>query len=143
MDVAIASESFETPYIRLEKRGRILYSFYKKRQIIDRAIAMDIVAQRLEFTNCQPMPTIVFDEGIIAMKKGARQYLSSPEGISCLTAAAIIRSSYLAVFIGNFLIRVEKVTIPARLCQSEEEALHWISPYIYQTNLPTYDGASK
>ncbi len=92
--------------------------------------AKQIVVDRLALFDGKKYPGVAIDDGVTKITKEARDYLSSPEGIESVSAAAVVTNKPIGNMIINFIIRVQKPPIPVRTFTSLEAAKIWLSQYI-------------
>jgi hypothetical protein len=116
----------DTAYVRFEFDGDILIATYKKGRTITLEAARDIVRERIEFTEGQPVGVLLVDRGVSSFDKAARDYLASSEGTRFIKAGAILCEGPATAIIGNFIIKVNKPTIPVRLFTNKERAIGWL-----------------
>ncbi|GAO45247.1 DUF7793 family protein [Flavihumibacter petaseus] len=112
--------------IDLFLQQQILHVRYRKGLKIDLPTAQKMVAARLSFTGSRCYPVCLHAQGVRAINREARQYLSSPDGIRGLTAVAIVTSSPFQAMMGNILRRVHRVHIPVRLFSQPKSAEKWL-----------------
>ena len=117
----------DTEHVYFEIVDGILYATYKDGVVIDLPTAHRIVESRLGFTGDQDMLVVVIIEGVATIDKTARYFISSPEGVKGLTAAAIIIDSPVAAVIGNFFASVNRPEkIPVKLFTHKNKAVVWL-----------------
>jgi hypothetical protein len=114
-----------TPNVSFEIKDDILYVVYLPGAVITIDIAKDIVKQRIEYTGGHPYMMLITGEGMRAMNKEARDYLSS-DGIVGVIAGALLVNSVYTEFFGNFFLRITQPEIPAKLFTDEKKALEWL-----------------
>jgi|SRR2546423_13159933 hypothetical protein len=122
-------KELDTAHVHLLIKDGILIGTYKKGLKINLQIAKEIVETRIGFTNNKLMPALIYNQGVISMDKGAREYFSSDEGVRGLKAAAIILDSPFASFLGNFFVFVNKTKMPVRIFSSTPTALKWLKKF--------------
>jgi hypothetical protein len=122
----VMTPALETTYVRLEMEGDLLIATYKKGQKISLQVAQQIVKDRMEYTGHQPVLTLLCNQGVISFDKDARAYLSSPEGVRGIKAAAILSDTPTTAMIGNFIIKVNRPRIPVRIFTNRERAVAWL-----------------
>jgi hypothetical protein len=118
----------ETPYVRLELRpDGILVAWYKKGTKIDLPTAHEIVASRIAFTGESTFPVLLYIEGLVTIEREARAYISSPEGVKYLSAAAIMEDSPFAAAVGNLFSTLNNpFKIPVRIFTKPQSAIIWL-----------------
>ncbi len=124
------NRELDTDYVHLEIKDGILVGIYKKGLKINLSIAREIVQSRLAFTENKIFPALIYNQGVISMDKEARQFLSSPEGIKGLKAAAIILDSPFGSFLGNFFLSVNKTSMPVRIFSKTGSASKWLAQFV-------------
>lgn len=120
---------FITPYISFEIKDDVLYVIYLSGAVITLEVAKEIVKQRLEYTNRAPYPLLITGEGLRAMEKPARDYLSTEEGTLYVTAGALLVNSVYTEFFGNFYLRITKPKVPALVFTDKVKALEWLEQF--------------
>ena len=122
----------DTPYIHLKIEDGILTGTYKKGLKITVEIAKEIVESRLNFLEGRNYPTLILNQGVISMDKGAREFLSSAEAMKGIKAAAIILDSPFSSFLGNFFLNVNayKTTMPVKIFTSPHHAYKWLKKFV-------------
>lgn len=96
---------------------------------MDLAVAKDLVASRLMFTENQPHYFIVDMSNIVQMDSDAREYMRHPDGgLKNIRAGAFLASNPIAAMFANFYIKTAK-DFPTRFFYSKEGALNWIRAY--------------
>lgn len=113
--------------MRFEFHGEILYVLYKD-VAFTLEIAKSMVHLRKKFTNNTPVKVLVKQAGLKGIKKDARDYLSSDEGIEGIIGAAILARNAFERHMANFFIGITVIRpkVPTKLFSSEEEALDWL-----------------
>jgi hypothetical protein len=124
--MTIMSPILETEYVRFEWEDDILVATYKKGKKVDLQAAQQIVRDRIDYTGGVPVLVLLCNQGVISIDKEARAYLSSPDGIQGIKAAAILSDTAATAIIGNFIIQVNKPHIPVRLFINRERAVGWL-----------------
>lgn len=119
----------DTPYVHYELKDDLLIATYKKNLKLNLEIVKEIVRSRLELIGNKPTLVLILNQGVTSMDKKARDYLSSPEGVSGIIASAIVLDSAFGSFLGNFFVAVTKPKIPVRIFSSRPEALKWLQKY--------------
>jgi hypothetical protein len=123
-------KELNSPYIHLKIEDGVLIGTYKKGLKINIDIAKEIVNTRLDFTERKNLPALIFNQGVISMDKASREFLSSPEGIAGLKAAAIITDSAFSSFLGNFFLTVNKTAMPVKIFSTPQRALKWLKTFV-------------
>lgn len=95
------TEVFENDFMRLEWSDGIIIGTYK-RGPITLELAKQVVQNRLNFANHQPVPIMINDIGLRSIDKDAREYLSSDDGIRGLKAGALVTDSVFGRHLANF-----------------------------------------
>lgn len=124
------NDVFENEFMRLEWREGVVVGTYKEGPIT-LEMAKEVVKNRLEFTRNNDAPIMINDSGLRSIEKGAREYLSSDEGIQGLKAGALVTNSIFGRHLANFFIRIAVIQpkIPTKLFSNEKEALEWLKQY--------------
>ena len=123
---------YEDEYVWFERREGFVYGVYKRGKIITLGIAKQIVQRRLEFCGYKDTLFIAAEDGIKGIKRDARQFLSSPEGVRGVKAGAMVSNSVLGTHLANFFIKISvvKKSVPIKLFNSVEAAEKWLEDYI-------------
>ena len=120
----------EGKYTYLTMHGNILEARYKAALQVNREAAIEIVEERLEFTNNKSVPVLLLDSGLVKMDKSARDYMSSDEGIRGLEAIAIILSSVVNSMLLNFLLKISRPGLPVRVFRDRDQAIEWLNTFV-------------
>lgn len=93
---------------------------------VDLSAAMQMVAERLDFTN-QKKHYLVFDISRVRdVTAEAKKYLQHPEGgLKNILGAALIASNPVAALIANVFVKTPK-DFQARFFSNKKDALDWI-----------------
>lgn len=121
---------FDTNFVHLLIKDKILVVTYKSGLHITREIAQKIVTDRLSFTEGKELAAMIISHGVISMDKPAREYLASEEGTKGLTATAIIVDSSFSRSLGNFFLIVNKTKMPVKIFSNIPMAIKWLQKYI-------------
>ncbi len=121
---------FNTNFVHLLIKDKILVVTYKTGLHITREIAQKIVSDRLSFTEGKKMAAMIKSHGVISMDKPAREYLASEEGTEGLSATAIIVDSAFSRSLGNFFLIVNKTKMPVKIFSNIPQAKKWLQQYI-------------
>jgi hypothetical protein len=124
------STNTDTPYVHMELRDGILIATYKKGLNIDLKMAERIIRSRLDFTEGRKLPVLIRNQGVITINKEAREYLSSVEGTTGLSAAAIILNSPFEFVLGVFFVKVNGSSIPSKVFSDEASAMKWLKKFL-------------
>jgi hypothetical protein len=119
---------FSNSYVSFEIKNDILYVIYLPGAFITIDIAKDIVKQRIEYTGGDPYAMLITGEGLRAINKEARDYLSADGTIGVIAGALLVNSVYTEFF-GNFFLRITKPEIPAKLFTDKNKALEWLEQF--------------
>jgi len=121
---------FDSPYVNLRIKNKILVGTYKKNLRINLEVAKAIVRARISFTGKKSMPSLIMSQGVVTIDKPARDYLSSTEATEGLTASAIIVNSTFSYLMSNFFIVVNKTSMPVKMFSSTAKAEKWLEQFI-------------
>lgn len=121
---------FDTNFVHLLIKDKILVVTYKSGLHITLEIAQKIVTDRLSFTEDKKLAAMIMSHGVISMDKPAREYLASEEGTNGLTATAIIVDSSFSRALGNFFLFVNKTKMPVKIFSNIPRAIKWLQKYI-------------
>jgi hypothetical protein len=123
----------ENDFIHLELLPNgILIATYKRRTLVNLAMAKTIVKTRLDFTGRDPRPVLIYNQGVVKIDKSAREYVSSNDGIAGISAAAIIVDKASTSMIMNFILSMQRPEIPARMfpLRKKDEAMAWLESFL-------------
>ena len=96
---------------------------------VNLAIAQEIVASRLMFTENRPHYVIIDMTNITHVDADARDFMRHPDGgLKNIKAGAFLASNPIAAMLANFFVRTPK-DFPARFFYSRQEALDWLLAY--------------
>lgn len=123
------TDMLDTPYVNFQIKDSILHATYKKGIKINLDIAKKIVESRLEVTNGVIYPVVIFNQGVISMDKGARDFLASKDGTKGVKAAAMMLDSAFSSFLGNFYLSVNKPPMPVRIFTNTKAAISWLQKF--------------
>ncbi len=117
----------ETDFYKFQFDGDIFYTTYKNGPIT-LEIAKEIVRLRQEIMQGREIWALIDDFNLRSIDRDARVYLSTPEGIEGVRAAALLVSSPFAKHLANFFLKitVSKPVIPTRVFTDKQEALDWL-----------------
>jgi hypothetical protein len=124
--MTLMTPALDTAYLRYEFDDDVLIATYKKGRRITFDIAKEIVRERIEFTERQPVLVLLIDRGVTRFDKAARDYMASSEGTKYIKAGAILCEGPATAMIGNFIVKVNKPHIPVRLFTNRERAIGWL-----------------
>lgn len=119
---------FTTSHVSFELKEDILYVIYLPGSEINIEIAKDIVKLRKEYTDGTPYYMLITGEGLRAIDKEARDYLSN-EGTEGVLGGALLVNSVYTEFFGNFFLRITQPKIPAKLFTDKNKALEWLEQF--------------
>jgi len=122
----------DTPYVYLEMLpDGILLARYKPGIYIDLPAAKEIVASRLAFTEGNTVPVLLYIDGVATIDRKVRNYISSPEGVKALSAAAIIKDSPFAAMVANLFVSLNNpLKMPVRIFTKEGKAILWLRTFL-------------
>jgi len=92
-------------------------------------IAKYMVSKRMEIAGNKLHPICGDYRNVSYLDKEARDYFSSEEGQTNLTAGALIINSSLTKVIVNFYLTLTKPRLPARMFTDLKEATSWLEQY--------------
>jgi len=122
---------FDSPFMHLLVRDKILVGTYKQNLRISLEVAKAIVQARISFTGAEEMPALIDSKGVISMDKPAREYLASEEGTKGLSASAIVVNSTFSTFLGNFFLTVNRPRkMPVKIFTDVAAAEKWLKQFI-------------
>lgn len=98
----------------------------KKGADIDLASAQENTKVVDSFYTGTLYPIIIDSSDIHSMTRDARKHFSTNGRITAINSMAILVSSPLSKVIGNFFMGLNKPAVPARLFNTEKEAILWL-----------------
>lgn len=127
----VMPEIFENNFIRFEVINGVLHTWYRKGATIDLDAAKVIVSERLKLLNGRVMPMVLYDEGIKEVKRDARIYLSSGDGVQGINASAFIVTNPFTKMVVQFFLALNAKNsgFPIRTFSNSEDALLWLETY--------------
>ncbi|MFT6923510.1 MAG: hypothetical protein ACJA1C_002525 [Crocinitomicaceae bacterium] len=111
---------------------KLIRQFSKKGSYDDLDTAIENIAIAKNFLENKKGVMMVDISGCLGTSLEARKYYSSSETGQHFYACAIVVNSAVSRVIGNFLIRINKVTIPVELFTSQEDAIQWLKSNFIQ-----------
>ena len=115
----------ETPYIKFWREGDILCGAYTDGLHIDLPMAIQIVADRINYSHHTDSYCYADIRGIRSVTKEARQHMAD-EGSRYVIAGAMLVESLLSKTIGNIYLTVSRPPVPIRLFTDKAEAMKWL-----------------
>jgi hypothetical protein len=118
-------------YVSMRTMGAsdIVFAEFSHSLRVDLAIAREIVASRMIFTENQPHYAIIDMSNIDHVDADARDFMRHPEGgLKNIRASAFLASNPIAAMLANFYVKVTK-NFPARFFYSKQDALDWLLTY--------------
>lgn len=124
-------QKIENEFCSMQIKEGILYSWYKKGVVIDLTAAKLIVADRHKLIGDLKLPVLVFDQGTNEVKRDARIFLSSEEGMKGISAGAFIVTNPVTKMVVQFWLslNVIKSNFPIKSFTKEEDAVAWLTAY--------------
>lgn len=80
--------------------------------------------------NNEKFPLLIDSRNIKSITKEARDFFSMNNRESCIVAFAVIIDSPVSRIVGNFFMGLNKPRVPAKLFNSEEDAVHWLKEFM-------------
>jgi hypothetical protein len=91
------------------------------------SIAVELVKNRLEYTNGKSKFVLVDVNNIKSTTKEAREYMSDVNGgLKGILGGAFVSSNMLTTVIINLFLKINKPSVPARFFTDREDALIWL-----------------
>lgn len=124
-------EYFENEHIRFQVVEGVLHTWYRKGATIDLPAAEAIVKERLKLLNGRTLPMILYDEGIKEVKRDARIYMSTGDGVLGVSAGAFIVTNPFTKMVVQFFIALNAKNshFPIKTFSNKEDALNWLEGY--------------
>ena len=107
--------------------GILKIKFKKKKFDLDTAIAT--VKTRLAASKGISYPVLIDATEVQSITKEARDYFATDEGVSLITASALVLNSVVGKFLGNFFLQINKPKAPLKIFTDEKEAEKWLQKY--------------
>ena len=121
-------KEYKTVLFWKEEMDDILFFKYAPKLEMDIEIAKEIVKNRLEYTNNQPMYTVIDGSNLKSTTKEARDYMTSPNGgLKGILAGAFLANSVVTTVIINLYLTINKPPTPAKFFSNKQDALKWIA----------------
>jgi len=99
-----------------ESHPGIVFGIYSPKLVIDINIAKELVDNRLDYTQGNPVYTLIDFTNVKSVTKEARDYMNSPEGgLKGLLGGAFLSNNVVATLFVNLYLRVNSPVIPAKL----------------------------
>jgi hypothetical protein len=111
---------------------KLIRQFSKKGSYDDLDTAIENIAIAKNFLENKKGVMMVDISGCRGTSLEARKYYSSSETCQHFYACAIVVNSAVSRVIGNFMIEINKVTIPVELFTSQEDAIQWLKSNFIQ-----------
>jgi hypothetical protein len=118
-------------YVEMRTMGEsdIVFAEFPYPLDVNLAIAREIVACRMMFTENHPHYVIIDMTNIARVDADARDFMRHPEGgMKNIKAGALLASNPIAAIVANFFVKVPK-DFPARFFYSRQDALNWLLAY--------------
>ena len=110
----------------VESHDDIIIAELPANLILDLETAVEIVAQRLAFTNNKAHYLVANVSNVQSITSEAKKYLQEPEhGLKNILGAALIASNPLSALIANIFIKTPTV-FQSRFFSKMDEAVNWI-----------------
>jgi hypothetical protein len=121
-------KEYETVFFWKEEQDDVLFFKYAPKLEMDIEIAKQIVENRLEYTNNQPMYTVIDGSNLKSTTKEARDYMTNPDGgLKGILAGAFLANSVVTTVIINLYLTINKPPTPAKFFSNKQDALKWIN----------------
>lgn len=92
---------------------------------VDRPTAIEIVSNRIDFTQNRNHYLILELSGIKEVSHEAKEYLQAEEGLKNILGAAFVANDPISILIANVFIKVPK-NFEARIFTNKSDALIWL-----------------
>jgi hypothetical protein len=124
-------KGFENEYVNVWIEEGILYCTYKDQTVIDLPIAIEIVKDRLTFSEGKAYPILIDFSNLKSVTKEARDYMNSPEGgLNGLVCGAFVGGNAVATFFINVYLKINRPSIPTVFFTDRNEAINWLKNFI-------------
>jgi PAS domain S-box-containing protein len=119
---------FDTKYVRYTKIDQHLVVAAYKPTVpkITEPISREIVLDRLALNMGSDLLVLVKNETGVSFTSAAMKYLSSHEGQTGLSAAAVLLHRWTDALLGRFLIKIKRPGIDTNLFTNEADARAWL-----------------
>jgi hypothetical protein len=115
--------------------SNLYLSIYNKDLKVDLAIAKEMVANRIEFTENKKHYVVIDLSNIKEVTPEAKEYMQHPEGgLKNILAAAFYANNPPAELMANIYVKTPS-PFPARFFPKKEEALAWINDQMEKDRL--------
>lgn len=117
----------ETESLFYEMEGDLLIATYKKGvRHVNRAMAEEIVADRLAFQGGKPVHLLIQEMGGADFSKEARAYFASENGIEGLLSIAILAKNWITYGTASFILSIQRPRVPTRIFRDRKDAMEWL-----------------
>ena len=105
----------------------ILFSSYVAGLEINLEIAKELIDNRLDFTNNEPVYVVIDFTHVKSVTKEARDYMNSADGgLKGILGGAFLSNSVVSTLFINLHLRMSNPSIPAKFFTNREEAVKWL-----------------
>ncbi|MEO7992654.1 MAG: hypothetical protein ABI663_24090 [Chryseolinea sp.] len=113
----------------LEKSSDIIFVEFPNNLNVNLAIAKELVANRLNFTENKKHYFVIDVSNVRAISTEAKEFLQHPNGgLKNILGAAFIATNPVGVLFANIFIKTQKC-FDAKLFTNKEDAFEWIVEY--------------
>jgi hypothetical protein len=105
----------------------IVFSFFAENLKIDLAIAKELVANRLDFTENKNHYVLIDFTNVQQITLEAKNYMQTPEaGLKNILGAALFASNPISVLMANIFLKAQ-TEFPKRFFTDKTEAHNWLT----------------
>ncbi|WP_147275636.1 DUF7793 family protein [Adhaeribacter pallidiroseus] len=118
----------ETKYVNMFIKDGIFQCYFKAMEVMDIAVAIRTVKDRLNFFENQAYPCLFDITEVRQTTKEARDFMAN-EGNNLVLASAMIVTNPMLKMMANFYVMVNRPKNPTKLFTDRESALEWLNQF--------------
>jgi hypothetical protein len=122
-------EVLVTKHVSYKIEDGILHGAFAPGLYITFDIVKQLVEDRITFCNGRTMPALLDIRGLASIDTASRKYFVTERAKTNISAGAVLVSSLMSRIAGNVFIKVDKPSIPTKLFNDKEKALHWLKQF--------------
>jgi hypothetical protein len=124
--ISVREKKYPFTSLKTEDDSDLVFVEYAKNVKVDLALAKELVANRIEFTDNKPCYVVIDITNIKQIPAEAKAYMQHPEGgLKNILGAAFVANNRVAALIANIFIKTPK-DFEAKFFHTKEEAVRWI-----------------
>ena len=110
-----------------ESHPDVLFNAYASKLDIDISIAKELIENRLDFCEGQPVYVLVDFTNVKSVTKEARDFMNNPEGgLQGILGGAFLSNNVVATLFINLFLKVSSPAVPAKFFTTKAEAFKWL-----------------